>query len=85
MPNPMISVLNQNKYSGMVNQIKQRVNSLQALGSPQAALNQLMLQDPQMRQAVQYVQQNGGDPKQAMIKLAQEQGLNPQNLLSAIK
>lgn len=88
MQNPMMGVLNQNRFGGMISQIKQikqRIGSLQSLGNPQAALNQLMSQNPQMRQAMQYVQQNGGDPKQAMIKLAQEQGLDPQSIFDAIR
>ena len=70
---------------GQLKQVKQQVASLQALGNPQAALNQLMLQNPNMRQAVQYVQQNGGNPKQALIKLAQEQGLDPQSIFAALQ
>lgn len=69
---------------GQLKQIKQQITSLQALGNPQAALNQLMIQNPTMRQAMQYVQQNGGDPKQCLIKLAQEQGIDPQSILSAL-
>ena len=48
-------------------------------------MNQLMTMNPNMKQAMQYVQQNGGDPKQALIKLAQEQGLDPQSIFDAIR
>ena len=88
MQNPMLWVLNQSRLSGMLGQlkqIKQQVNSLQSLGNPQMALNQLLSQNPQMKQAFQYVQQNGGDPKQALIKLAQEQGLDPQSIFAALQ
>ena len=84
----MLATLNQNRLSGILGQfkqIKQQIYSLQSLGNPQAALNQLMLQNPNMRQAMQYVQQNGGDPKQAMIKLAKEQGIDPQSIFEAFQ
>ena len=70
---------------GQLRQIKQQVSSLQSLRSPQAAMNQLMTMNPNMKQAMQYVQQNGGDPKQALIKLAQEQGVDPQSILDALR
>lgn len=34
--------------------------------------------DPSMAQAVEYVKANGGDPKQALIKLMNERGITPQ-------
>ena len=85
MQNPMLGALNRNRLSGTLDQIKQQISSLQSLGNPQLALNQLLAKNPNMRQAMQYVQQNGGDPKQAMIKLAQEQGFDPQSIFDALK
>ena len=67
-----------------LNQIKSQVNGLRTLGNPQMALSHLMSNNPQMRQAMDYVNANGGDPKQALNKLLAENGVNPQEIINAI-
>lgn len=81
----MLGMLNQNRMSGTLGQIKQQIASLQSLGNPQAALNQLLAKNPNMQQAMQYVQQHGGDSKQAMIQLAKERGIDPQSIFDALR
>ena len=39
-------------------------------------MQQMMGQNPAMRQAMQYIQQNGGNPKTAAEKLAKERGID---------
>lgn len=41
--------------------------------------------NPGMKQALDYVNQNGGDPKAAFEKLAQEQGLNPDEIMGMLQ
>lgn len=38
-----------------------------------------------MQQAMEYVQQNGGDPRIAFYKLAKEKGIDPNYILSMLK
>lgn len=38
-----------------------------------------------MLQAIEYVKQHGGDPKTAFQALAQERGINPEEIESLIK
>ena len=46
--------------------------------NPQALLQQMLAQkNPQLQQALDYVQKNGGDPKAAFEKLAAEKGIDP--------
>lgn len=46
--------------------------------NPQAMLEQMIAQrNPQFMQAMDYVKQNGGDPKAAFEKLAAEKGIDP--------
>jgi len=47
-------------------------------------LNQMMGQNPQMKQAMDYVNANGGDPQKAFYKLAQEQGVNPDDFIKQL-
>lgn len=48
-------------------------------------LNQMMGQNPQIKQVMDYVNANGGDPEKAFYKLAQERGVNPDDILSLLK
>lgn len=84
----MLAALNQNKTAGMLGQLKQfkrQIDGLRSLGNPDMALRQLMAQNPQMKQALEYVQANGGNAKEACIKLAREQGIDPQSIIDALQ
>lgn len=48
-------------------------------------LNQMMSQNPQIKQVMDFVNENGGDPKQAFYKKAQEMGINPDDVLSQLR
>ena len=52
---------------------------------PMAAINQMAGQDPRMQQVMQFIQQNGGDPKTAFYALAQQKGVNPEEVLSQLR
>lgn len=39
-----------------------------------------MSRNPKLQQAMDYVRSNGGDPKTAFYKLAEEKGLNPSDI-----
>ena len=63
----------------------QLINMVKSSGNPQAMMNQIMSNNPQVRQIMNYVNQNGGDPKAAFYKLAEEKGINPEEILSQLK
>ena len=48
-------------------------------------LNQMMQNNPQYKQVMDYVNKNGGDPKTAFYKMAEEQGVNPDEILNMLK
>ena len=75
MNNPMLA-----KLPGSMSQIKQIVNTIKTAKDPQAMLDRMMQNNPGYRQAVNYVNQNGGDPKKAFYTLAQENGLDPNEI-----
>lgn len=64
--------------------VKQLVNQLRTVSNPQTFLMNTLSQNPNVQQALQYIQQNGGDPKAALTKLAQEQGLDPEAIMNSI-
>ena len=56
-----------------------------AKGNPQGVLSQLMQNNPQMRNVMDYIRQNGNDPKKAFYQMAQQKGVNPDDILSMLK
>ena len=67
--NPAIQQLNSARLPQLINDARQKIEALKSLGNPQAALQYLVQQNPNMKQAIDYVNQNGGDPKAALEKL----------------
>lgn len=81
----MLIGLNQSKIAQTLSPIKQMMNRLQTAGNPQMMLNQMMSQNPQMKQVMEYINQNGGNAEQAFYKKAQEMGINPEDVLSQLR
>lgn len=82
--NPMLQTLNQNQLNSGLLPIKNMLNMVRSAGNPQMMMNQIMSQNPQMRQVMEYVNANGGDPKAAFYKLAQEKGVDPNEILKQL-
>lgn len=83
----MLAAGNQQRMQGMLSnlkQIKNQVNGLRSLGNPQAALNYLMQQNPKMRQAMDFVNSTGGNPKEALDKLLNDNGINSQEIMDIL-
>lgn len=60
--------------------------TLKNMKNPQAMLEQMLSQkNPQLMQAMDYVKQNGNDPKAAFEKLAAEKGMNPDEIMNMFK
>ena len=49
------------------------------------AINSLIQRNPQLKQVMDYVNANGGDPKAVYYKLAEEKGENPEEFLNSVK
>lgn len=79
--NPILQTLgNQN-----LGQIKSMINMVKSAGNPQAMMNQLIQTNPQIRNVMNYVNQNGGDPKRAFYQMAQQKGVNPDEILKLFR
>ena len=68
-----------------MNQIKSWVNQLKGMSNPNEGLKMLISQNPQLQQVMNLVQQSGGNPKQAFMKMAQTKGINPQQIINMLK
>ena len=66
-------------------QIKQMISLVKSSGNPQALLNQLIQTNPNMKQAMEIVQQYGGDANKAFYALAEQKGIDPKEILDLLK
>lgn len=73
------------KSNPMMGQIKQMMGTIQAAQNPQAMLNQMVMANPQMKQVMEIVNQYGGDANRAFQAVAQQRGVNPQEILDMLK
>lgn len=61
------------------------MSTIKSAQNPQQMLNNMMMQNPQYKQVMDYINQNGGDAKTAFYKMAQEKGVNPNDIINALK
>jgi len=58
---------------------------VQNANNPGAMLNMLAQNNPQLRQAMDFVKQYGNDPKQAFYAACQQRGVDPQEIINTLK
>lgn len=80
--NPIMQMLNQ--QGPRQNGIFDLINQIRKADNPQSMFNSLMSTNPQIQSVMSYVNQNGGDAKQAFYALAQQRGVDPQSILSQL-
>lgn len=73
------------KSNPMMQQIKQMMTMVNSAQNPQAMLNQMMMSNPHLKQAMDIVNQYGGDPEKAFRTVAEKNGLNPDDILNLLK
>lgn len=66
-------------------QLKNMMQMMKGASNPQGMLQQMMQNNPQYQQAMQLVQQAGGDPKKAFYQMANKMGVNPDEILGMMK
>ena len=78
----MNPILNQIGTTNLT-RIKQAYRMVSAMQNPEQALTQ-MIGNPQMANIMRLVRENNGDAKSTFYKLAQQQGVNPEYILSEL-
>lgn len=61
------------------------VNLLRNAKNPEALMRSMIAQNPEYKQAADYIQSCGGDPKQAFEQLAREKGIDPAQIMDALR
>ena len=86
MQNPILQMLkNTMPANNNLNQIRNMFNMVRSSRNPQTMLQNMMNNNPQMKQIMDIVRQSGGDPKTAFYKMAKEKGVDPNSVLSMLK
>lgn len=68
-----------------INQIKQMMNLFKGANNPQQLLMNLAKQNPQIQNVMNLVQNSGKSPKDLFYQMAQQKGVNPDDILNALK
>ena len=69
---------NGNSLMGMMNQIRQSPN-------PQQAMQNMIMNNSNFRDIVNYINQNGGDARSAFYNLAAQKGIDPESILQRLR
>ena len=71
--------------AGGIGNIFNLIGMLKGSSNPMQMLQTMSQTNPQIKQVFDYVQQNGGDAKSAFYKLAEQNGVDPNNILNMLK
>lgn len=69
----------------MMARVKQMMGMINSSGNPQAMMNQMLTGNPQFKQVMDLINASGGDPKKAFYALAEQKGVDPNDILSMMK
>lgn len=85
MLNPMLQALNKAQMPRNLQNIKQMLNIIRGAQNPKAMIQSMVQQNPQMKQVMDLVNQNGGDAKKAFYSMAEQNGIDPNEILNMLK
>lgn len=74
-----------NSTGSGLNNILGLFNMLKGDANPMQTLQSMAQTNPQIKEAMDYIQNNGGDAQSAFYKLAEQRGIDPNNILNMIK
>ena len=82
IPNVLLQLA---KSNPKIQQIKQMMHTVQMSQNPQMALNQFVMNNPQLKQVMDFINQCGGDPDAALRTVAEKNGFTPQDIMDLLK
>ena len=65
--------------------IKGMMQTIRTAANPQAALNMMVMNNPQMKQVMDIVNQYGGDPMRAFTETARQNGMDTDEIMGMLK
>ena len=82
IPNVLLQLA---KSNPMMGQIKQMMNTVKMSQNPQMVLNQLAMRNPMLKEAMDVINQYGGDVNKALKAKANEYGISEQDVMNMLK
>ena len=73
------------KNNPMIAQAKQMMGMLKASQNPQMLLNQMMMNNPKLKEVMDIVNQYGGDPNKALEEVSKQYGVTSQDIYDLLK
>ena len=83
--NPMMQTLNGSKLGGILAPIKNMMSTVTSAGNPSMMLQQLAGKNPTVKQALDIIQQNGGNAQAAFEATAKQYGASPDEIMNLLK
>ena len=68
-----------------IGNIKKMMQMVKGMSNPSQAINTLMEQNPQLKEVMSMVQNSKMSPKDLFYKMAKEQGVDPETILSQLR
>ena len=81
----ILQQLGRNQANPATAKIKQMMNMVRMSRNPQMMINQMMQSNPQLKQAMEFINTSGKTPEQAFYALAEQMGVDPQEVLNSLK
>lgn len=68
----------------MMQQIRKMIGVANASQNPQAVINQLIMNNPQLKPVMDAINAAGGDPKKAYYQMAEKMGVDPNEVMNML-
>lgn len=68
-----------------INSILSLYNTLRGSNNPTQVIQSMAQSNPQVKKALDYINENGGDSDAAFLKLAKDMGIDPKNIINMIR
>ena len=81
----MNPILQKMQMPNNLGRLRNMMNSVMNAGNPQAMLMNMAQSNPNIKQAMDFINQSGGDPQKAFYALAEQKGVNPEDILSQLR
>ena len=81
----MNPILQKMQMPNNLGRLKNMMNTVRNAGNPQAMLMNMAQSNPNIKQAMDFINQSGGDPQKAFYALAEQKGVNPEDILSQLR
>lgn len=85
MQNPILSMLSNPATPNPLGNIKNMMNLIRNAGNPQQMLQSVAQNNPQMQQVLSLVQSSNMTPKDLFYKMAQQRGIDPNQIINMLK